>query len=164
MSRTGRPINWSVLKREHSSGSGSLKLRRLRTAFLLVAACATAFGDTLVVPNSQATTPGNMPIRLGSGGNGLRLQEIVGSGQFNGPIMITGVRLRSGVGTGPISFNQPFIKITLSTTQAYPNTNNGHALPSLIYANNVGPDATTVYNAGLSRSSPGCGGPAPCAF
>jgi uncharacterized protein (TIGR03437 family) len=137
-------------------------LTRLRTAIVLVGACATAFGDTLVVPNAQANTPGNAPVKLGV--KGQRIQEIVGSGQFTAPIVITGIHVRSAVGTGPASFNNPSFKITLSTTQAFPNTNNGHALPSLTYATNVGPDATTVYNTALSGSSPGCSGPAPCPF
>jgi uncharacterized protein (TIGR03437 family) len=138
-------------------------LIRSRTAILVVA-CATAFGDTLVVPNNQTSTPGNMPVPLTGGGTGLRLQEIVGRGQFDAPIVITGFRLRSGVGTGAVTFNQPSVKLTLSTTQKFPNTSNGHELPSLIYASNVGPDAKTVYNAALSGSSPGCRGPAPCPF
>lgn len=135
---------------------------RFLGAFLLVATCAAAFGDTLVVPNSQTNTPGNLPLKLGS--NPIRLQEIVGSGQFNGPIVITGIHLRSAVGTGAVHIIDPSFKMTLSTTQAYPNTKNGHMLPSDTYANNVGPDATTVYNGALSGSSPGCNGPAPCAF
>jgi hypothetical protein len=32
------------------------------------------------------------------------------------------------------------------------------------FANNVGPDATTVYNAALSVVSPGCNAPGPCQF
>jgi uncharacterized protein (TIGR03437 family) len=139
----------------------TLMLTRLRTAILLLAACAAAFGDTYVAPNSQANTPGNGPINLGS--KAKRFQEIVGGGQFTGPIQITGIHLRSAVGTGPVSFNYSS-KITLSTTQAFPNTNNGRMLPSLTYANNVGPDATTVYNGSFSGSSPGCSGPAPCPF
>ena len=135
---------------------------RLLGAFLLVAACATAFGDILVVPNSQTNTPGNAPIKLGN--KAQRIQEVVGGGQFNGPIVITGIHLRSAVGQGPASSNNPSAKITLSTTQAFPNTNNGRTLPSLTYANNVGPDATTVYNGVLSLSSPGCNGPNPCPF
>src|SRR5260370_2657113 len=78
---------------------------------------------------------------------------------FLGPIVITGIRVRSAPGAGPVSFNYASYKITLSTTQAYPNTANGHTLPSLTYASNVGPDATTVYNAALSASSPGFAGP-----
>ena len=89
---------------------------------------------------------------------------MVGSGQFYGPIVITGIHLRSAVGTGPVSLIKASFKITLSTTPVYPNTANGHTLPSLTYANNVGPDATTVYNGAFSGSSPGCNGNGPCAF
>jgi len=139
-----------------------VRLRGLRTAFLLVAGCAAVYGDTVVVPSSQATAPGNVPIHLGSKAN--RIQQVIGSGQFPGAIVITGMRVRSAPGTGPVSFNNASYKITLSTTQAYPNTHNGHALPSLTYANNVGPDATVVYNAAVSGSSPGCAAPGPCAL
>ena len=134
----------------------------LRTVFLFLAACAASFGDTLVVPNNQATAPGNLAISVGA--NASRFQEIVGSGQFAQPLVITGIRLRSAAGTGPVSFNYTSLKITLSTTQAYPNTNNGHMLPSTTYANNVGPDATTIFNAQFSASSPGCAAPGPCPF
>jgi len=125
----------------------------------LLAASVTAFGGTYVVPNIN--TPGNLPVPVG--GNAQRLQEIVGSGQFNGPLVITGIRFRSAVGTGPVSFNYSSFKVTVSTTQVYPNTNNGHTLPSTTYASNAGPDAVTVYNGPISVSSPGCTG-GPCAF
>jgi IPT/TIG domain-containing protein len=137
-------------------------LTRVRTAILLVGTCTTALGDTLVVPNSQTNTPGNSPVHLGAGAT--RLQEIVGSGQFTVPVVITGIRVRSAVGTGRVSSSSASVKVTLSTTQAYPNTNNNHALPSSTFANNVGPDATIVYDAALSISSPGCSGSAPCPF
>jgi hypothetical protein len=139
-----------------------VRLRGLRTAFFFVAACAAAFGDTLVVPGLQTTAPGNLTIPVGSKAS--RFQEVVGSGQFPGPIVITGMRIRSAPGTGPVSFNDPSYKITLSTTQAYPNTANGHTLLSATYANNVGPDATTVYNAAASGSFSGCAGAGPCPF
>src|SRR5260370_6714875 len=113
----------------------SLMSTRVRTAILLVGACTTVLGDTLVVPNIQADTPGNAPLRLG--GAAVRIQEVVGGGQFTVPIVITGIHLRSAVGTGPVSSNPASVKVTISTTQAYPNTNNSHALPSLTYANNV---------------------------
>jgi len=137
-------------------------LKRLRTVVLLFAAGAAAFCDTLVVPNSQAGAPGNAAVPLGP--NAVRLQEVVGSGQFTVPIVIKGIHVRSALGTGPLSFNDPSFKIMLSTTQAGPNTNGGKSLPSLTYANNVGPDATTVYNAALAGSSPGCSGAGPCSF
>src|SRR5579863_3369126 len=107
-------------------------------AFLLLAACATAFGDTLVVPNNQANAPGNAAVTLGPAG--VRFQEVVGNGQIAVPIVIKGIHVRSAVGTDPLSFSVASFKITLSTTQAGPNTTNGKSLPSLTYANNVGPD------------------------
>ena len=133
-----------------------------RTVLLFVTACAAAFGQTLVVPNFQATAPGNVPIPLTAKAG--RLQEVVGGGQFPGPIVITGIRFRAAAGTGPVSVNYPSYKITLSTTQAFPNTNNAHSLPSTTYASNVGADATTVFNAAISGSSPGCAAPGPCPF
>jgi hypothetical protein len=139
-----------------------MRSRELRTAFLLVTACAAALGDTLVVPNSQTNAPGNTAIPVGAGAS--RVQEVIGSGQLPGPILITGLRFRSAIGAGPVSFKYASSKITLSTTQAYPNTNNAHTLPSATYGNNVGPDATTVYNGAFSGSSPGCGGAGPCPF
>jgi hypothetical protein len=56
-----------------------MSLTALRTAFLLVAAC-DAFGQPVVVPNSQATAPGNLALPVGSKAN--RFQQIIGSGQF----------------------------------------------------------------------------------
>src|SRR5437016_14637967 len=105
---------------------------------------------------------GNVAIPVGSKAS--RFQQVIGGGQFPGPIVITGLRVRSAPGTGPVSLNIASYKITLSTTQAYPNTNNGHTLPSLTYASNVGPDATTVSNAAATGSSPGCAGAGPCPF
>lgn len=139
-----------------------MRLRGLRTAVLLLVTCAAAVGDTVVVPGAEATAAGNVAIPVGKKAN--RLQEVIGSGQFPGPIVITGIRVRSAPGTGPVSLNYTSYKITLSTTQAYPNTVNGHALPSVTYANNVGPDATVVYDAAVSGSSPGCAAPGPCPF
>jgi hypothetical protein len=139
-------------------------LTRLRTAFLLLNACAAAFGQTLVVPNIQTTVAGNVALPIGAKTG--RFQEVVGGGQFPGPVVITGIRFRGAAGAGPLSFNYPSYKITVSTTQAYPKAINGltSTLPSLTYANNVGPDATIVYNAALSGSSPGCAAPGPCPF
>jgi hypothetical protein len=132
------------------------EVERIENRVFARSGCAAAFGDTLVVPGLQTNAPGNVAIPVGSKAN--RFQEVIGSGQFPGPVVITGMRVRSAPGTGPVGFNDPSYKITLSTTQAYPNTVNGHTLPSVTYANNVGPDATTVYNAAASGSFPGCAG------
>jgi len=139
-----------------------VRSKRLRTAFLFFAGCTAVFGDTVVVPNLQVNAAGNLAIPAGSKAS--RFQEVLGGGQFPGAIVITGMRIRSAPGTGPVNFDYASYKITLSTTQAYPNTANGHTLPSITYANNVGPDATVVYNAAVSGSSPGCAGSGPCAF
>jgi hypothetical protein len=139
--------------------------RQLRTALLFAAAGAAAFSNTLVVPNSQATAPGNAPVKLG--GNASRVQEVLGSGQFSqfiGPVTITALRLRAAPGAGPANSTSTSVQVTLSTTQAYPNTNNGHMLPSVTYANNTGPDATVVYKGAGAISSPGCAAPGPCPF
>ena len=131
-------------------------------AVIWLAVASTAYADTLVVPNAQAGAAGNLPIALGNGAK--RTQEVLGSGQFTGPVVIIALRLRAAPGTGPVSIQVPSFQITLSTTQAYPNTKNGHTLPSATFAANVGPDATVVYNAPVSASSPGCNGAGPCSF
>jgi len=142
-----------------------MKPMQLRIAILFAAAGAVAFADSVVVPNAQATAPGNTPFKIGK--NASRIQEVVGSGQFSqftGPVIITALRVRSFPGSGPVNFTLASYMVTLSTTQAYPNTNNGHTLPSTTYASNVGPDATVVYNSTYTANSPGCTGTGPCPF
>ena len=39
-----------------------MKLRGLITAFFFVASCAAAFGGTVVVPGTQTSAPGNLPV------------------------------------------------------------------------------------------------------
>jgi hypothetical protein len=137
-----------------------MRLKGLRITFLSLAACTAAFADTIVVPSLQANVAGNFTIANGAAGG--RFQQIIGTGQFPGSLVITGIRYRSATGTGPVSATLASYKVTLSTTQAFPNTTNGHTLPSTTYANNVGPDAITVYNAALSATSSGCSGGGPC--
>ncbi len=139
-----------------------MRWAHLRNSLLVASACSAAWADTVVVPNAQASAPGNQPIHVGS--KSTRFQEIAGSGQFPGPVVIAALRLRSSPGTGPVNQTLSSFQMTLSTTQAYPNTTNGHALPSLTYANNVGPDAAVVYKGALTLSSPGCQTPGPCPF
>ena len=139
-----------------------MNLIHLRTSFLLPAVCIPMLADILVVPNSQTTAAGNTS--LNNNGKPGHLQEIIGGGQFPlaGAITIYAARLRSFPGSGPVTSPKTAFKITMSTTQAYPNTANGHALPSLTFANNFGPDATVVFNDAIALSSPGCLSPGPC--
>ena len=138
---------------------------QLKIAILFTTACAVAFADSVVVPNAQATTAGNTPFKIKA--NASRIQEVIGSGQFSqftGPVTITALRVRSFPGAGPVNFTLTSYMVTMSTTQAYPNTANGHTLPSTTYADNVGPDATVVYNSSFTAHSSGCAGPGPCPF
>jgi len=134
----------------------------LTNTLFLLACCSPAFADLLVVPNVQATAAGNQPIALGS--NTTRTQQVIGGGQFPGPVIITGLRFRSATGTGPVNATYSSYKVILSTTTAFPNTIHGHTLPSTTFATNVGPDATTVFDGPVTASSPGCAAPGPCPF
>lgn len=137
----------------------------MRIALFLVAACAAAFGDTLVVPNNQAAAPGNAPFQIGA--TAAHIQEVLGTGQFaefTSPIVITALRVRAAAGTGPLSVQYANVKITLSTTQLYPNSTGNHTLLGTTFANNVGKDAVVVYNGPASMNSPGCAAPGPCPF
>jgi uncharacterized protein (TIGR03437 family) len=140
---------------------GKTSRRRIAVVAALVS-CSAVYGDILVVPNAQATAPGNAPFRVGTGG--VHIQEVVGSGQFAGPITIKSLRVRAFPGGGPVNLGSGGLKVTLSTTQAYPNTGNNHTLISPTFANNVGPDATVVFNGTGAGVSPGCAPPGPCPF
>ena len=139
-------------------------MKPIHMSFLVcLTACSPAFADAFTVPNAQTAATGNSPLTLGP--SPVHLQQIIGSGQFPaGPMTITGLRLRSAPGSGPVSQSGANVQVTVSTTQAYPNTTNSHALPSPTYANNMGPDATVVYKGTGSLSSPGCAAPGPCPF
>ena len=54
--------------------------------------------------------------------------------------------------------------VHLSTSPLFPNTDNGERVMSTTYANNIGTDNTLVFSGPATLSSPGCAGPAPCAF
>src|SRR4051812_21640681 len=98
----------------------------LITLSLLLASCAAGLCDTVVVPNAQATAAGNTPIPLA--GSAIRIQEVIGTGQFSGPVTIVGFRARAAAGIGAVSSPGSTLKLTLSTTQVYPNTQGGHTL------------------------------------
>jgi hypothetical protein len=139
-------------------------IRRVLFALAVVltfSSIASATPFTLVVPNANANTVG---VPNGGVNGNTRFQEVLGSGQFFGPILITDFYVRAYAGAGPVDFSYPSFSITMSTTQAYPNTNGGHLLPSTTFADNVGPDATVVFNTPFTVHVPGCAGPAPCAF
>lgn len=136
----------------------------LLSALLLIASSASA--SSLVVPSSFTGTPGNHSTDI-SGTSDFRAQLVYGSGLFGAlggtPALISGFYMRVAPNTGAFEWDTP-LQITASTTQAYPNTNSGHTLPSTTFAANTGPDATVVFNSQLNITSAGCTGSGPCAF
>jgi hypothetical protein len=94
-----------------------MRFRGTKNCLLFIAACTVSLGSTLVVPTDQASAAGNAAPPLGAVAN--RFQEIVGGGQFPGPMLITGIRYRSAPGSGPVSVSYASYKITLSSQWPY---------------------------------------------
>lgn len=143
--------------------TGMLRVRLLRLVLPLIAT-SLASATSLVVPNSFAASSGNDP---GNAPSDLRVQIVYGSGQFGAfggkTSPITGLYFRVAANTGALEWDLP-LQITASTTQAFPNTQSDHTLPSITFASNTGSDATVVFNSQLVASAAGCSGSAPCPF
>jgi len=134
-------------------------------AILGLAALALLLGDgrlragTIVVPNANATTPGNSDNRfpfLVSGG--MRYQQVFDASQFSAfggtAQLISEIDLRNGVFVNEaFSATISSIDISLSTTTAAPDG------LSPTFAANVGPDNTQVYGGSLTLSSSNANGP-----
>jgi hypothetical protein len=101
---------------------------RFLGACLAAALGAHAVGQSVVVPNANATvvggdTSGPLPSTAISG----EFQLLLGSGQFSalpGPVYITGFTWRAAPGLGPLSVTFSG-SVSLSTSPNYPNTNGG---------------------------------------
>jgi hypothetical protein len=128
------------------------KTATLLTLFLIAA--TGAFAGT-VVPNADASTPGNTDNRfpfLVSGG--MRYQEVFSSSQFSGPMSIGEIDFRNGVFVDTaFSTTIADIQISLSTISVGPDG------LSSTFASNVGADNTVVYNGSLTLSSTNAAGP-----
>jgi hypothetical protein len=128
-----------------------------RVALAIVIACPPSVSaDSVVVPNSLTAAEGDGAVDAGPN---IRIQQVYGAADFGGlgVIQITGLALRpdaaSGVPFGPDTIAG--LQVRLSTT--------GKAVDglSLTFAQNIGPDETTVFNGDWTRSSadsPGPGG------
>lgn len=140
---------------------------RFLGACLAAALGANAFGQSVVVPNSNASVAGgDTSGSLLSTAVSIELQHVYGNDQFasaSGPIYITGFSFRAVPGTGPLSETVTG-NIYLSTGVNYPNSGNGHTLLSTTFANNVGPDNTLVFSGSATINGPGCAaaGTTPC--
>jgi len=125
-----------------------------------------AFGQSIVVPNANATVAGGDTGSLPSTPVSAEFQTVIDPGQFGsvtGSIYITGLAFRAAPGTGPL--NATFSgSAYLSTSPNYPNTSGGHTLLSTTFASNVGTDNTLVWSGNFAMSGPGCAAPGPCPF
>jgi hypothetical protein len=129
---------------------------RIAALTALVAWPARAGADFVVVPNGLTAVEGNSAVDAGPD---IRFQQVYGASQFGGPgvIEITGLALRPDAGVGnPFGPDTvPGLRVRLSTTGKAPDG------LSSTFAENVGPDETTVFDGDWTRSSadsPGPGG------
>jgi uncharacterized protein (TIGR03437 family) len=126
-----------------------------------------AVGQSIVVPNANATTAGgDTSGALPSVPFSIEFQNVVDPGQFgsvSGPIYITGFSFRAAPGTGPLNVTISG-SVTLSTSPNYPSSAGGHTLLSTTFANNVGMDSMQVLSGNFAMSGPGCAAPGPCPF
>ncbi len=111
----------------------------------------------VVVPNANEFLEGNnanaFPFSVGAP---MRYQQIYESTQFSECGNIVQVNFRYDDNRTGSSVTYPDILIQLSTTTVTPAT------LSATFADNIGPDVTTVYDGELSFSAPDCGiGPCP---
>ncbi|HZT30123.1 MAG TPA: VPLPA-CTERM sorting domain-containing protein [Bryobacteraceae bacterium] len=144
----------------------------LRVLVAISVFLGAAFGGnlSLVVPNAQATTPGNDNSgSLSLSDADLQYQQVFGRGQFSsvpGYLLITDFAFRASPGTGTIDVTDTSFSVYMSTSPYAPNSNNGNTLITSTFASNVGPDNTLVLSGGPGTlwSSPGCAGPGPCPF
>lgn len=136
---------------------------RFVRACLVAALSAHAFGQSVVIPNANATVAGNAASGLPSTPVSAEFQTVYDPSQFSaGPIYITGFSFRAAPGTGPLNFTVSG-NAYLSTSPHSPNSTEGPLL-STTFANNVGPDNTLVFSGSFTMSGAGCAGPAPCPF
>jgi len=136
-----------------------------RIAITLGAAMAApVLGQSVVVPNANATVTGNDNSGPLVGVGSFRFQTVLDPDQFPpGPIDITGFTYRSVPGTGALNVSLTG-KIYLSTSPNWANST-GHPLLSTTFANNVGPDNTLVMSpVDYPLTSAGCAAPGPCPF
>lgn len=139
----------------------SLPMFRVSLAVLF---CSVVFGGTIVVPNAQTNSPGN----LQNGGPPVPVpgvsQMLYSSSQFAGPISITDISFRAVAGSGPVGIDYGNVSVYLSTSPKSPDGGSANRA-SETFADNLGPDFTLVFSGNsIILNSPGCSGPGVCPF
>lgn len=132
------------------------------TACVLGALCSAAFGGQIVVPNANATVPGNSPSSIAGLTGSLEVQEVIGSGQLPaGSFEITAFSFAPAINTGPFDLTIGSLSVYLAdSNNVYPNTNGGNTLIGATFANNVGANKTLVFSgSNVTLSDAGCTSP-----
>ena len=124
----------------------------------VIASGRATFADTVVVPAAATSTEANannfMPFSFTT--SGFTYQQIYSATELaplSGGAQITEIRFRrDGEVFGGIPFSQPFsatatIQVVLSTTSKAPDA------MSLVFADNLGPDAAVVYSGPIQLTS-----------
>jgi hypothetical protein len=127
----------------------------LSWAVLPSLAVAPAVAGPIVAPNTLAATEGNsenaVPFDIAEFGTpSLRYQLVVAANQFpaGGPLTVTQIAFRpDGVLGSAFSATLPDVRIGMSTAS------NGPDALRATFADNVGPDDTTVFRGPLALSS-----------
>jgi hypothetical protein len=134
------------------------------TAVALSAAmAASVFGQSIVVPNVNATMAGGLGEPVSSPFAG-HIQTVIDPDQLPpGPINITGFTWRAAPGTGSLTVTVSG-SIYLFTSPNWANSA-GHPLMSTTFANNLGPENLLVMSpSNFVFTLPGCAAPGPCPF
>ena len=136
-----------------------------RRRYLLVVACmlgcvrpAAAQEIVIVSPNNYATSPGNCPTGPGTLRDPYHYQEVLAAGDFSalpdGRGLLTQMAYRpSHLVTQPLTAPLGQTVVRFSTTDKAPNDF------SLTFADNVGPDETTVFDGSLTFHTENVGPP-----
>jgi len=132
---------------------------KIKTAFLLTMLTAglpeSAFSQAIVVPNANATVEGDALLASAPFNNSSRYQQIYGASQFgSAPVFITQIAFRPD-SAQPSAISQLItqFRIDLSTTSLTV------ANLSSTFANNLGANNTTVFNAPITLTSSNLAGP-----
>jgi hypothetical protein len=129
--------------------------------YLAVAASVIAsasYATSIIVPNSLAHVEGNINNTAPFGGDGVRYQQVYHSSQFAnvrpGGALLTQISFRPDSSfANATTWTIPSIQIEFSTVSRNPLELDG------TFANNIGPDRTTVYGPGSLTLSTSHSGP-----
>ena len=112
----------------------------------------------IVVPNQNRNVegPNNNSIPFGSSSD-FRYQQLYSSSQLENCTQILQINFRFDDFSDANSITYPDVLVQLSTTSLLPGE------LSTTFANNIGPDVTTVYSGELSFEAPECDA-GPCPF